>query len=403
MRLTLLLVLLLALSGCDRGSGATESGEPPTDVPAPSPTTGTASQPAAATIKVPLRIEGRRFVEADGEPFPWRGITAFRLAELTAHGREEEAVAYLDWAASQQLTVVRVLLMAHHLFQLSAEGGRAALPRLLDLAKARGIAVEIVTLADTVEAPKLDYDQHIRDVGRIALEKGNALIEIANEPGHQTQAPRVHQPAFLMRLAEGIPEPALVALGSMEYSEGFAAADYATTHVPRGDKEWDHVLAIADRAEVVAELQKPVVSDEPIGAGPEYRPGRRDNAPARFAAAAALTRFVGMEATFHYEGGLHARIPGKVEAECLAAWLEGLMLTDDLVLEGRFVQAADAKVGRADGARAAFARVAANRAAFLLIDPGPSASVKWAEEWKEVRRQGIAGVLLLIAERTGGI
>ena len=55
-----------------------------------------------------LKVSGTRFLNPDGSVFQWRGISAFRLLELVAHGREAEAEAYLKWAASKQLTVVRV-------------------------------------------------------------------------------------------------------------------------------------------------------------------------------------------------------------------------------------------------------------------------------------------------------
>src|SRR5688500_1180845 len=255
---------------------------------------------------------------------------------MIAAGREQEAAAYLDWARRERLTVVRVLLMAKHLFPLSPDAGRAALPRLLDLAKERGIAVEVVALADTAEY-QLDYEAYIRDVGRIIFERGNAFLEIANEPGHATQDKRVHDPAFVKGLADLVPEPVVVALGSVEYGEGYAAADYATFHFPRGKKEWEHVLALSAGARRVAELKKPTISDEPIGAGPPYQPGRRDNEPSRFAAAAALTRLAGMEATFHYESGLQAKIAQGREATCLAAWQSGAALLDGIPLDGAFV------------------------------------------------------------------
>ena len=224
---------------------------------------------AASATTFPLTIDGTSFVDAAGRPFTWRGITSFRLIEMVAHGRESDAAAYLDWAKSEQLTVVRVLLMAHY---VTAEEGRRALPRLLDLAKSRGVAVEIVALADT-KAQALDYDEHIREVGRIAAEKGNAFVELANEPGHPTQDPRLHEPSFLKRLGGLLPEPLVVALGSIEYGEGYAAGDYVTTHVPRGEKPWDHVSPVADLAPRVAAFTKPVVSDEPIRAGPIFEPG----------------------------------------------------------------------------------------------------------------------------------
>ena len=347
-----------------------------------------------------MGVDGRRFVDASGRPFEWRGITAFRLAEMIAGGREAEAIAYLDWARDERLTVVRVLLMAQHLFKLSPDAGRQALPRLLDLAKERGLAVEVVALADTKDVT-LDFDAHVREIGRVAAERGNAFIELANEPGHPTQDPQLHKPEFLQRLAGLLPESLVVALGSVEYGDGYGAADYATTHTDRGTREWDHVLVLADSARRIDALRKPLVSDEPIGAAPEYQAGRRDNDPSRFAAAAALTRLAGLGATFHYEGGLQTTIPKGREAACFAAWQLGTMLLDDVPVDGRFVRDAElAAIAHTSGVRAAFGRVTGGRAVIVLIDPGPSLSLTFAAGWKETRRSGVPGVQVVLAERS---
>lgn len=367
---------------------------------ADSPGTSTAQAATASGSPVfPIHISGTGFSDATKMPFPWRGVTAFRLAEMIAGGREEEAVAYLDWAASEELTVVRVLLMAQHLFVLTPVAGRAALPRLLDLAKARGLAVEIVALADTAGL-QIDYDGHLREVGRTAAEKGNGFVEIANEPGHPTQDRKLHDPAFAGRLAALLPVDLLVALGSVEYGEGFAAGEYATVHFPRGSAPWDHVMTLGTGALRVAQLRKPVISDEPMGAGPAYQPGRRDNEPGRFAAAAALTRLAGMGATFHYEGGLHARIPQGNEAACLAAWRSGLALVPDATGPSEFLEGeAVGRIARIEGARAAFARLSGDEVTMLVVDATPSLSVAWGGGWREERRASVPGVVVATAAR----
>lgn len=395
-------VVLVALAGlaCDRPPDGTaaqralrdEVRQVRQDRPLPP------SRPARQTPHPTFRTAGTTFVGPTDQPFHWRGITAFRLAEFIATGREPEVVAYLDWASLQRLTVVRVLLTAQHLFKLSPEQGLSALPRLLDLAKARRLAVEVVALADTGGAT-FDYDPFIRDVGRIAAEKGNAFVEIANEPGHPTQDRRLHDPLFVKRLAALVPEPVPVALGSAEYSEGYAAGDYITFHFPRGTREWDHVYGLAAGASLVARLKKPVVSDEPIGAGAAFQSGRRDNDPARFAAAAALTRLAGMGATFHYEGGLQARIPTGREAECAAAWRKGLALLDGAALEGEFLEGDRlAPVAKITGARA-FGRVSGSRATLLLLNARAGMSVKWKAGWRESGRSAVPGAQLIAATR----
>lgn len=384
----------LIASACHTSSPSSDAPAAATAPPAP---TSAAAPPEAGTF--PVRVDGRSFVDRSGRPFEWRGITAFRLAEMIASGRERDAIAYLDWAKSEQLTVVRVLLTAQHLFKLSPDAGRASLPKLLALGKERGIAVEVVALADTKDGT-FDYDAHVREIGRMALESGNAFVELANEPWHPTQDVRVQQPAFLQRLATLIPDAVIVALGSIEYGDQFGAGDYVTTHTDRGRGAWDHVLAIGEHARRLGGLGKPVVSDEPIGAAAQYDPGRRDNDPARFAAAAAITRLAGLGATFHYEGGLHAKIPSGREAACLAAWQLGLVLLDDLKLDGDFVQgAALAKVAQTSGARAAFGSVSAGRAVIVLVDPAPALSVKPAPGWNETRRSGVPGVQVVVLER----
>ena len=119
-------------------------------------------------------------------------------------------------------------------------------------------------------------------------------------------------------------------------------SDYATWHAPRDNKldGWAHVLGIAQGAAYLQKFRKPVVSDEPIGAGPKYEAGRRDDAPARFRAAALLTRLAGLGATFHYEGGLQARIPEGRELECFEAWNEAwTLLPGDVESQGTFAMA----------------------------------------------------------------
>src|SRR5262245_52288943 len=64
-----------------------------------------------------LRADAISF-RSGSSSFEWRGISAFRLVEMAAHGRDRDVIRFLDWARSQQLTVVRVFVMARHLFQL---------------------------------------------------------------------------------------------------------------------------------------------------------------------------------------------------------------------------------------------------------------------------------------------
>ena len=382
MRSATLLLLMLLAAGCHLEAAAPDGPQAPPDV--------------RAGVRQ-LRIVGTGFVTADGAPFRWHGITAFRLVEMLARGRTDDVAAYLDWAAAQELTVVRVLTMAKHLFQLSPEDGVGALPELLTMAAAKGLYVEVVALADTADMP-VGIDAHVTAVGAIAARHPNALVEIANEPVHPTQDPRLHAPAEVARLARLVPEPVPVALGAAE-GDRFADGDYATFHFSR-EREWEHVLALAKGAALLARWKKPLINDEPIGAAAEYSEGRRDNMPERFAAAAALTQLAGMGATFHYEGGLQTRRPEGREAACLEAWKQGLALTADVPRGGEFLSGpAVGKLGQFDGARTAFARLEGDQVAVLFVDPSPTLSVKWANGWTEVRRQSIPGAAIVLASK----
>lgn len=387
------LLLLPACGSAPQPGGAPRAAADP--APASTPAAAAADERTAAPV-FPLRVQGTGFVDSRGEPWSWRGITSFRLAEMLAAGGEPDVLRYLDWAAAQDLTVVRVLLMAEHLFTLAPEAGREALPRLLDLARERGLAVEVVALADTL-GRNLDLEAHVREVGRIAREKGNAFVELANEPGHPTQDPRLHDPATLKRLFERLPADLVVALGSAEYDPAYATADYATYHFPR-EPAWKHVLALAEGADMLARWQKPVINDEPIGCAAAYREGRRDNVPERFGAAAALGRFVGLGATFHYEGGLQARLPDEEEATCLDAWLKGLALVRELPVDRQLLDAAAlSAIAQVTGARAVFASTSGPTAAILLVDPSSDAQVTWRDGWRAVRRASAPGTQLLTA------
>ena len=359
---------------------------------------------AAAAGQQPahLRIEGTRFVRADGSPFDWRGITSFRLVEFVAHGREADADAYLAWAASKKLTVVRVLAMAGGIFPLPPDEGVRALPRLLDLAQKHGIIVEVVALASTSEYT-FDIDAHVRAVARICAEHPNAVLELANEPGHRSQAAVVHDPEYMQRLATSLPREVPVSLGSVEYDVRFAQGSYVTWHAPR-KPEWAHILIIAGGADLIRRFNKPVVSDEPIGAGDRVEQGRRDNTPERFRAQALVSRLAGLGATFHYNGGVQSARPTATEMACLDAWTEGLdALPRHAGDRGTFrrAEANDPLVSFDPGQVAAvFVRATDRNASVLAVGVKGDPRLQARAPWRQATIKQWPGVLLIGAERT---
>jgi hypothetical protein len=326
---------------------------------------------------------------------------------MVAHGRKTEAAAYLDWAAGRHLTIVRVFTMARSLFDLPPADGVRALPGLLEMASARGLHVEVVALVDTRDF-KTDIDAHVKAVGEIASRHANALVEIANEPAHATQAVAVHDAGELRRLATLIPRSVPVSLGSAEENDGYAGAGYATYHFPRsgGSTPWGHVVRLADGAAFVTKWKKPVVSDEPIGAGPVSIPGRRDNDPDRFRAAALLTRMAGLGATFHYEQGLQARIPTGIELRCFDAWNDAWsLLPNEIEAGGDFHAAGEtgAAVGAFDhgAASAVFERQRAGTAYVLVLNAPKPPTLIWNKGWRSSRSKQLGAAWLLTATRAG--
>jgi hypothetical protein len=298
-----------------------------------------------------------------------------------------------------------VLAMGQGFMNLSPADGMGALPRLLELAAKHDLHVEIVALAGTRDAP-VDLDQHLADIGRIAEGFDNAIVEIANEPVHPSQSADVHRPEVLTRLRTRVPGSVPAAFGSVERGDGFAAGDYITWHVPRDDRfdGWGHVLAIAEGDELLRRWNKPVISDEPIGAGPRYEAGRRDDSPARFRAAALLTRLAGLGATFHYEGGLQATVPTGRELQCFQAWNEAwTLLPSDLERSGTFRRAGDELAAvaevRPDKALAVFERQRGNTVWVVIVRPQADFSLRWRSGWTPGDTRRLDGAWVLSARR----
>jgi hypothetical protein len=348
-----------------------------------------------------LRVEGTQFILPDGTPFDWRGISAFRLVEFVAHGREAEADAYLAWAASKKVTTVRVLAMAAGIFTLPPAEGVRALPRLLDLAQKHGLIVEVVALASTREYT-FDLDAHVRSVARICAAHPNAVLELANEPGHRSQAPAVHDPDRMRQLAASLPREVPVSLGSVEYDQRFAAGTYATWHAPRRPG-WEHVAIVAGGAELVRRFGKPVVNDEPIGAGDRIERGRRDNVPEHFRSLALVSRLAGMGATFHYNGGIQAARPTPTELACLDAWNDGLeAVPADAGRSGAFRRAgAEDPIALFNPAQVAavFVREAEARAWILAVGTRTESSVRARAPWRQMAVRQWQGVQVIEARR----
>lgn len=361
-----------------------------------------------------LRVDGRAFRLPDGTRFAWRGLTAFRLLEFLASGRRADATTLLDWAARHGVTIVRVLAMCDRLFKLAPADGRRALPDLLALATARGLFVEVVALADTDVIP-VDLGEQVTAVAHACIRHGGAVLEIANEPyaGHAQRAD-VARPAVLESLRTLVPAGVAVSLGasSRDDSTEYSGADYVTVHLSRapGDGGWRHVRQMKVAASLGAATGKPVVDDEPIGAAERDQPGRRDIDPGRWLAKGVLARLLGLGATFHYEDGLHARIPTGRQGTCFAAWRHGLEVVP-ADLEERTDAIEPGAPGAAlsafdtNGALDVVLRQGSGEAWAAAIGVRGDPGIRWATDWrmtKTVRRNGVTVYGMRKKPRTAG-
>lgn len=303
------------------------------DWPATDASNNWTAQERSRTFAGRLKADGAVIRYPDGKPFAWRGLTSFRLLELVAAKRDAEVERYLAWAAQHDITIVRVLAMAKHLFELDPVKGRSALPRLLTAAREHGLYVEIVALADTDSYP-INLDQHVRAVGEIAAQHDNAVVEIANEPDHQTQREELAEAHRLLAFARLVPEVVPVALGSGgDWQDPVYAVSkgrpntYLTVHFPRSDEPhgWGPHVSLRSALRLQAAHNRFVVDDEPIGAGQVAKVGARDADPLRWFGHGLLARVLKIGSTFHSDAGLQATVPTGVELTCFEAWRRGML------------------------------------------------------------------------------
>jgi hypothetical protein len=109
-----------------------------------------------------------------------------------------------------------------------------------------------------------------------------------------------------------------------------------------------------------------------------------------------MTRLAGLGATFHYEGGLQARIPSGRELQCFQAWSRGLDAMARMPAGGRFVANDDlASTAGVSGARAVFGRLYDKEVWLVLVDPG-EVRVEWKAPWREASRVTLPGVVVAV-------
>jgi hypothetical protein len=269
------------------------------------------------TIQGRLRIDGRAFVNDAGT---FRPIFASALSILARSSDDRRT--FLDWAARTGFNGIRVFAGALGWAPQSAAQARAALPQLLTEAAARGLYVEVTAITDSRNGG-YDPAEHFRAVARIAEQGSNAILEVANEPYHGTQADAIHSADTLLALGRQSQLPFALGAAQDDESVEMGGGSYVTAHLDRGRDKWNQVRRVRELAVLGDTTRKPVLNNEPIGAAEVSQGGRRESDPAFFFCMGALNRIFEVGGVFHSEAGLNGTLPGPVQQACADAFVEG--------------------------------------------------------------------------------
>lgn len=286
-------------------------------------------------------VRGRDLAREDGQPFVWRGATEFQMLDYVADGNEAQAIATLDWMKAERFNVARVLTMMPPggWFELSPAAAQAALPRLFNLASARGVWLELVALAGTKDG---DYsipalEQHVAAIGaacRQTSTNGCAAVELANENAHPSQRDDLDEQPTIDHFMSLLPHDMPISAGSNccgQTDEGmvYAGGTYITVHNDRSRDTWERTRHLRELETVSAVNFMPVVGDEPIGFDEVDQPGRRSANENEAFGQGATGRVIDVAITFHYEAGLRALPPGPIAAGAARAFIAGTMIAPD--------------------------------------------------------------------------
>jgi hypothetical protein len=294
-------------------AAATSAG--PAETLKPSRPLGRSFHPGS--IQGRLRIDGRVFVNDAGT---FRPIFTSALSLLARSS--DDMRSFLDWAARTGFNGIRVFAGKLGWASQSPAQAKARLPELLSEAAARGLYVEVTAITDSRDGG-YDPADHYRAIARIAEQGNNAILEVANEPYHGTQADPIHSAETLLGLGRQSPLPFALGAAQDDESLEMGGGSFVTAHLDRGRDKWNQVRRVRELAVLGDTTRKPVVNNEPIGAAESSQPGRRESDPAFFFCMGALNRVFEVGGVFHSEAGLNATLPGPVQQSCADAFVEG--------------------------------------------------------------------------------
>jgi hypothetical protein len=266
---------------------------------------------ATAAALQPVSTDRRIFL-AGGQPWRWKGVSAFPLCDRFAHG--EDIDPFVDaFAGFNLLRVWDYVMWPDTGWESNPASTWLA---FLDYVGARGWHVELTLLTDddfTRVAPARQL------VAALATAKPtNLVLEIGNEP-------REHKHIDVAALRSVCEQSGfLFASGNNAVDEPWFGS-FLTHHPERALDKWPRLghdlmeFYDGDGPDAPhAPWKVPGVNDEPI------RPDQAGYVAADFKAHAGTCAQMGAGCTFHYDGGKYARLPDDRERACALATLEGL-------------------------------------------------------------------------------
>jgi hypothetical protein len=250
----------------------------------------------------------------DGEPWRWKGVTAFGLLDRFAK-REDIEPFLLEFAGYNVLRVFSYTPVKEWGASAWDTPDTETIRSFLAFVARYGFFVELVLLTDDDTARVAPANRLIKDLAGVAT----LLLEAGNEPS-------THKAIVTHALRDSLESSGLLfSSGDSEHSDWFFG-NYLTAHTGR-DSEWPrraHDLleyfngggpnAPSDPAHRV-----PIVADEPIR--PDQASGDRER---DFLAYYGTCALLGAGATFHCESGKFGRRPNDDEQRFAAIALQGL-------------------------------------------------------------------------------
>jgi hypothetical protein len=257
-----------------------------------------------------LRVNGRFFQNDLGD---YRAVWTGALAGLSL----ADPRPYLTWAAQQGFGGVRVFAGDLGWAGQTIASALANLPRFMTIAEELRLYVEVTALTGT----NLGYsvEDHLTSINQILAPFDNAVVEIANEPYHDTQSEAVHDPAYLLEVSKLIDPSIITALGAAYEDESLemSGGDYVTAHLDRGRDDWNMVRRVRELENVSATTGKHVLNNEPKKAGSQLA-----DATIVFTMA-VLNRGFEVGGVFHSDSALDAVVPDAAQQAYADAYMAG--------------------------------------------------------------------------------